>query len=279
MYRKLFFVLCMGTIFTGCSEKKQQQQMPAVAESSSLLLQTENTDSIFKKFNYPGCIELYDLKKDTVVFYNKERCLTGFIPASTFKIFNSLVALETGVIKDEHVVFKWDGIKRDYDAWNHDQDMQEAFRNSTVWFYQELARRIGKDSMDRYVKREHYGNEDIGGKIDRFWLDGNLRISPQQEIDFLKKLYLDQTGFSKRTTDIVKKISIRDSTPDYILHAKTGWGDMGNNEIGWFVGWVETKDNVYFFATNIQYPYPAPETFYQNRIDITYSVLKLYHIL
>ena len=109
----------------------------------------ERTDlyKYFDKYGHDGCCVLYDLKKDSYLKYNPIRCTERFIPASTFKIFNSLVGLETGAVKDQFEVFKWDSVKRFYDKWNQDIDMLNAFKYSCVWFYQELARRIGEEKM------------------------------------------------------------------------------------------------------------------------------------
>ncbi len=97
---------------------------------------------------------------------------TRFLPASTFKIFNALVALETGVIPDEHATFKWDGVERSVPAWNQDHDLASAISVSAVWYFQELARRIGRERMQEWIDRAKYGNQNIGGEIDSFWLNG-----------------------------------------------------------------------------------------------------------
>jgi len=134
-----------------------------------------------------------------------------------------------------------------FPQWNKDHDLQSAFKHSAVWFYQEMARRIGPERMQRYINEIAYGNRDIGGGIDRFWLDGNLRITAREQVDFLVKLYGDQLPFSQRTIKIVKDIAIAEKTDSYTLRAKTGWA----KEIGWWVGYVERGDQPYFFAMNI----------------------------
>jgi len=149
----------------------------------------ERTDfkKYFDEYGHEGCFVLYDLKNDSYLKYNSSRCAERFIPASTFKIFNSLIGLETGAVKDEFEIFKWDSIKRSYDSWNQDLDMVKAFKYSGVWYYQELARRIGEKKMQKYISSNHYGNEDICGGIDLFWLDGGIRISANEQIEMLKK--------------------------------------------------------------------------------------------
>ena len=116
-----------------------------------------------------------------------------------------------------------------------------------VWFYQDLARRIGEERMQHYVDEVGYGNQDISGGIDRFWLDGGLRITSEQQIDVLRRLYHDELPFSQRAMDIVKDILIKEKTHAYVLRAKTGWA----GQTGWLVGYLEQNGNVYFFATTI----------------------------
>ena len=240
--------------------------------SAQNIIEREDLKKFFDEYNHEGCFILYDLKKNEYLKYNPERCVERFIPASTFKIFNSLAALETGVIKDENEIIKWDGVERFIQSWNQDLNLAQAFKLSAVWFYQELARRIGEESMKEYITANHYGNEDISGGVDLFWLEGELRISPDEQIDFLKKIYNNETSFSQRSVEILKKIMIYEQTDEYILHAKTGWGMRFENQVGWFVGYVEKGDNVYFFATNLETK--NPDEGFRSRIEITYTILK-----
>lgn len=228
----------------------------------------------FKEQNVDGSFLMYDMNKKEYTAYNLERTEQQFIPASTFKIFNSLTALETGIIPDENFVIEWDSVERNNPQWNHDQNMISAFRNSTVWFYQEIARRIGEDRMKHYIDTVGYGNRDISGGIDRFWLDGGLRISQKEQVEFLKKLYNSNLPFSVRTMDIVKSIMLQEDTLGYKLRIKTGWGNMEGKEIGWLVGWFEVNKNVYVFATNIETPTPSAENFPAARKIITKNIFK-----
>lgn len=240
----------------------------AVAQSGGAAL-----GKIFEGNKLTGSFVLYDLNNNKFTRYNEQRCKQRFIPASTFKYLNSLVALETGVIRDEHDTIRWDGIKRFSPLWNQDHDLQSAFKVSAVWYYQELARRIGEKRMKDYIAKVNYGNNNISGGIDKFWLEGGLRISPEEQIGFLKKLYNGDLPFSKRAMDIVKKISIAEETPNYTLHGKTGWAVIRGVNIGWYVGYVEKDGNVFFFATNIETK-QATDNFLQARIEITRKILK-----
>jgi beta-lactamase class D len=154
-------------------------------------------------------------------------------------------------VKDEHQSFKWDGQKRPIEAWNRDQTFRSALKNSVVWVYQEIARQVGEQREAEFVKKFAYGNEDVSGRVDHFWLDGALRVTALQQVEFLKKFYLNQLPVSERSSLIVKDMLINEANSKYILRAKTGMGVSRTPSIGWWVGWVETDDDVYFFALNL----------------------------
>lgn len=227
-----------------------ESKVPQVSQSSN------DTQPDFAKhfedLDIEGSILIYDLEQNRIYQHNPERNVTPFLPASTFKIANSLIALETGVIENDVSVLTWDGISRSYPAWNRDLNMRRAFGISAVWFYQVLARRIGHERMQAWITRMNYGNQNIGSpeEIDTFWLNGELRITPQEQIQFLQRLYKNDLPFSAKTIAIVKDIMIVEQTPDYTIRAKTGWAPIA--EVGWYVGYVEQNENVYFFATNIE---------------------------
>jgi beta-lactamase class D len=211
----------------------------------------------FQELGVEGSIIIYDLKNDRTFEHNPKRNLTAFLPASTFKILNSLIALETGVITDEIAILTWDGMERTLPEWNRDLNMKEAFKLSAVWFYQVLARRIGYEKMQKWVAKAGYGNQKIGSQhdIDKFWLDGEMAITPQEQIQFIRRLYNNDLPFSERSLAIVKDMMIREQTPDYTIRAKTGWLGFEDNvtpKIGWYVGYLERDKDVYFFATNIE---------------------------
>lgn len=211
----------------------------------------------FQDLGVEGSIMIYDSNNDRTFQHNPERNTTAFLPGSTYKILNSLIALETGVISDEIAVLTWDGIQRTVPQWNRDLNMKEAIRLSAVWFYQVLARRIGHERMQQWVTQVGYGNQQIGSSedIDQFWLQGELQITPQEQIQFLRRFYNDDLPFSERSISIVKDIMTLEQTPDYTLRGKTGWvgfDDDVSPQIGWLVGYLEQEDNVYFFATNIE---------------------------
>ena len=228
----------------------------------------------YEQFNLEGSFVLYDQQKDKYIFYNQQQFKQPFSPASTFKICNTLIGLETGVIKDENFVIKWDSVVRQNPKWNGDHDLKNAFKNSTVWYYQELARRVGGEKMKYWIDKANYGNNDTSGGIDKFWLSGGLRITPEQQIDFLRKLHNNQLPFSKRSVDILKKIMIVKDTLNYVIRGKTGWAGNDKEDMGWYVGYLEKENNTYYFSNCVQTKDLDNKDFARARIEITNSILK-----
>ncbi|MCG3121142.1 MAG: Beta-lactamase OXA-10 [bacterium] len=203
-----------------------------------------------------GTFVLYDSKSDRYYRHNEKRCAERFSPCSTFKIPNALIALETGVVPDENFTIKWDSVKTPRQnfvspMWARDHDLRSAMRYSVVWYFQEVARRVGASNYKKYLQQFEYGNRDIAGGSDRFWLSNSLQISANEQIKFIRKFYSGKLGLAKRTTDVVKSIIILEQTAQYKLCGKTGAGPQANGKmLGWLVGYVETPDNVYFYALN-----------------------------
>lgn len=238
---------------------------------------TYETRDDFKRFydeyHVRGSFVLFDLRKDHYLFYNREQFHDPFIPASTFKILNSLIGLETGVIKDADFVIPWDSVARPVTAWNRDHTLRSAFQNSVVPYYQELARRVGGQRMKQWLAQAQYGNADTAGGLDRFWLTGALRITPAQQIDFLKRLYQGELPFSKRSMDLVKEIMVVRDTVDFKLRAKTGLSEQDGEQIGWYIGFLERKGNAFFFSNCIQSSDAPIPDFIRARVEITNKIL------
>jgi beta-lactamase class D len=247
---------CAKTTGTGSVVVQgQTQATPSAATQPDLA-------SYFKPFP-AGAFVLYDLKRDKYLRYNEARCRERFSPFSTYKIPNSLIGLDTGVISGPEHVIKWDKKKYPphdeetlpFKDWWQDQTLRTAIRRSVVWYYRELATAVGKPRMQEYVHGFRYGNEDVSGPINNFWLNDSLKISADEQVEFLKRLYKEELPVSKRSIQIVKEITTLEETPEYRLHGKTGGGPLGENRfLGWFVGYLETKESTYFFATEIEGP-------------------------
>ncbi len=220
----------------------------------------DSLKKIFEEKSVIGTFGLYDNGTGQFVIYNLSRFKdSAFLPASTFKIVNSLIGIETGRIVNEKMIIKWDGVVRTFPNgdtakdWNKDLTMEEAFKVSAVPYFQEVARRIGKDTMQHWLDSLKYGNHTIGNKIDMFWLDNSLLITPDEELGLVKRLYFNQLPFQKRSQEIVKKVMLQESNANYKLSYKTGYGFKRNgNALGWIVGWIEENKHPYFFVLNME---------------------------
>lgn len=242
-----------------------------------------------------ACFIMRDNNHESIHYFNKERSMQRFLPASTFKIFNSMVALETAVANDDQLTIKWDGVQR-RPEWDKDMTMREAFKVSNLPFYQEVARRIGPARMKHYIDTMKYGNMVMEGNIDNFWLNNSLQVSADEQIGLLKKMYFAELPLSERTQRIVKTMMLQEETPAYKLYYKTGTGQVNGKTIYWVVGFAEkimkvkepegsmNKSNErnypYFFAENFEMPSSdTSKNWAQIRLDIMHNVLKSYDVL
>ena len=221
-----------------CSAEEKQQERPDWAH-------------FFKEASAVGTIVVADERADggSTGIHDEARARRRYSPASTFKIPHTLFALDAGVVRDEFQVFPWDGTKRWLDTWNHDQNLRSAMRNSVLWVYQKFAREIGVEREGLYLRKIDYGNADPSG-ADPFWVEGNLSVSAQEQITFLRHLYRNELPFRIEHQRLLKDIMIVEAGRDWILRAKTGW----SGTVGWWVGWVEWPAGPVFFALNIDTP-------------------------
>lgn len=247
--------------------------------SANAAAQLPNMEKLFTESGVQGTFVLLDAQTGRTLRYKPVRARTPYIPASTYKIPNSLIALETGVVSGPEFPLAWDSTAVPRQpwwpaAWGQDHTFGTALPNSVVWYYQELARRIGPVRMQKYLDSFEYGNRKMAGGIDQFWLTGELRISAEEQVDFLRRFYFEKLGVSKRSTEIVKGALVLEQTPKYRLSGKTGWagfGDPSKPQIGWLVGYLEREGDVHFFAINIDIRNSAdPAT----RLSITKAVLR-----
>jgi beta-lactamase class D len=180
------------------------------------------------------------------------RADSAFLPASTFKIPNAAIALETGAVSGTEEAFPWDGTEHPFGGWNRDHTLRTAMPASAVPVFQEIARRIGEARMGEWLARLDYGNADVGGGIDQFWLRGDLRISAREQADFLARFVAGETPFSARTRADVADILVNERGEEWTLYAKTGWAF--EVQLGWWAGWTEHRGETYVFAMNMQMP-------------------------
>ena len=213
-----------------------------------------------KHFEAAGVSGAMVLQKDgarEILVFDAKRAATPYLPASTFKILNTLIALDTGAVAGPDEVFPYDGVPRFLPAWNADLTLRQAFAVSCVPVYQEIARRIGPERMARCVAAAGYGNADISGGIDLFWLQGGLRISALEQLDFLARLSRRELPFSANAVAVTLDVMVAETTPDYVLRAKTGWAARVSPGIGWYVGTVTRGRDTWYFALNIDIDNPA----------------------
>jgi len=253
--------------------------------SSSLLFGQTNWSQPFEECGIEGSITIYD--------YNLNKWMTNDIvdsqiptlPASTFKIVNTLIALETNVVRDEHEIIPWID---DYDTLRyghrpniyHSMSMKEAFKLSAGWAYVELAKRIGEGRYRSFLSQIGYGNVDLSIDDPDFWNFGNFAISPTNQISVLIGIYEETLPFSKQSYKTLKEMMIEEATDGFVIRAKTGWTREGGKDTGWWVGYIEKTNNVYFFATRLIKDLNEPNSnFGSCRKDITKKICKELGIL
>lgn len=247
----LFFLL----ILNSCSEQKDNSKISS--EPSPIIESPQQNihqgfQQILDAAEVNGVILIFDEKNNTYHSNDFERANQGFLPASTFKIPNSIIALETGVVEDEKTIFKWDGKERLLKIWEQDLTFKEALQKSCVPCYQDIARRVGVNRMNEYLKKLEYKNMVVdSASLDLFWLEGDSKITAMEQINFLSRLYHSQLPITPRTEKIIKEMILIDEKPTYQLSGKTGWSIREGNNLGWFVGYIEKGDERYFLATNV----------------------------
>jgi len=249
MRRFAYLVLPVISFITACSSNN-------VTEDNSL-------KKYFDSAGVTGSFGLFDNGQGQFTIYNLPAFKdSAYLPASTFKIVNSLVGLQTGRISNTDMVIKWDGITRFYPlgdtaaGWNKDLSMKEAFNASAVPYYQEVARRIGTDTMQRWLDTlgygQRYGKFKLSGNIDTFWLDNSMKVTADEQLGLVKKLYFEQLPFFKSTQLAVRNVMLQEDNSNYKLSYKTGWGFRENGQpVGWMIGWIEENKHPYFFALQV----------------------------
>ena len=237
-------------LLAGCVEPPEQGSLP-VEVGDAPPDSTADLAAFFPEGTV-GTFVLFDVQSGVTTRHNPKRAAERRTPASTFKIFNSLVALDARAVADEHEVVAWDGVERWVPSWNESQDLETAFQRSALWVYQEMARRVGRDTLQAWLDREGYGNATLSDSLEWSWIDSSLRISPDDQVAFLRRLRSGQTGFSDRAERIVKRIMIADTTGGAVLRGKTGWSWRDGENLGWWIGWLERGEETHLFALQLE---------------------------
>ena len=261
MLMKTFCALAIAFLgFAQAIEASEVREVPELA-------------AIFKAHAVTGTFVLLDPTTDTLLVSNETRARQRYVPASTFKIPNALIALDAGAVSNVDEVVPYGGKPQRLPQWEKDMNLRDAFKASSVPIFQELARRVGMERMRDAVRKLGFGNMEIGPVVDRFWLDGPLMISAVEQAEFLHRLAAGRLPFKADAVRRVKEISLVDKTDGFALHAKTGWyWQEGHQQIGWWVGWLERDGEVFPFALNIDINADADAA---KRIPIARECLKV----
>lgn len=268
------FILLFVLVLAGCA--RTITPYTYTLRSENVKFQIIDISDILKEKGVEGTVLIYDEKNNQ--YYSNDYALAKdkYCPASTFKIANTLVGLETGTIPVDHT-FKWDGKERDVVNWNQDLSLRDAFQFSCVPCYQDLARQIGVKKMRTALDSMGYPGMNVrADNVDQFWLTKDSKISPLEQVDFLKRLNTRSFSLKPETLEAFKKIAIVEDGENGKLYAKTGLSMMDGKRIdgGWYVGWIQKEKNRIYFATHIT---PTKEVsnadFMGARIDVTFSTL------
>ena len=268
---RLIVVFCfLPALFMACSPNN-------VSEDNSL-------KKYFDENKLSGCFGMFDNGHGSFTIYNSGRFSDSvYLPASTFKIVNSLIGIESGRVQDTNTVIPYDGAHRGRPECEEDMSMSKAFRLSCVQWYQQLARRIQKDTMQHWLDTlgyaRRYGKFSITNNMDSFWLDNSARVTADEQLGLVKKLYFDQLPFQKRTQSMVRGMMLFENNANYKLSYKTGWGyTEAGHAIGWIIGWIEENNHPYFFALQLE----SPDRSYDMsavRLKMLKDILKQYGFL
>lgn len=264
LFRRGIALLCALSLIVGAAGSPQL----AEARDGTAVSERPDLERFFDEAGTDGTMVVHELERNHMTVVGRARSRTRYLPSSTFKIPNSLVALEIGVAEGPDQVFN--GPREPFlvndkpflpEVCNGDITLEAAFRSSCINVYQDLARQIGLKTYRRFVRKLDYGNRNLrSAPVDWFWLEGQFGISAHEQIAFLKKLQGDDLPFSARTMRDVKRMMVAEETPDYVIHAKTGYVFTTQPAVGWWVGWVETGAATTLFALNLDITAPDHAT-------------------
>lgn len=251
----LLLSLILVPLICGCLPNRQASGQPSVFIRNNINVRSD-FQNYFDSCGVEGTMAIYDIKNEKWIVSDTVGLEIETLPASTFKIINLLIALETNTIKNENEIVKWigrtDTIKYGYrPEIYHDMSVKEAFELSAGWVFVEFSKKIGKDTYRKYLAECRYGNNNLSQIDADFWNFGDFAISPRNQVEFLKSLYEEKLPFSKRNINIVKRVMIAEQHENYVIRAKTGWTRESNINTGWWTGYIETKSGTYIFATRL----------------------------
>lgn len=266
--RRATVAVLIATVLVACSSE---------GSGETETVEQADWETIFAEHGFEGTFVLQKVGSDLIEVHDLDRARTRRLPASTFKILNSMIALETGAVADVDEVIPWDGVTRNVESWNQDHTLRSAIEVSAVWVYQELAQRVGHDRMDEWVSESGYGNGDIGGGITDFWLTGELRIAATEQLEFLRRFVEEDLPFRPEVMNQVRGILIREEGPGWTWSHKTGTALADDPALGWLVGIAENGDQTWVFALNVDLekdPGLSGEIMPSSRVDLARDLLQ-----
>ena len=220
---------------------------------------------------YEGSFVLYDLENDAWSIHDMEHATLRVAPNSTYKIYDALFGLEEEIITPENSFIAWNGKTYPFEAWNADQTLQSAMNSSVNWYFESVDEQLGAANISNYIEEIGYGNENISGDFSTYWMESSLKISPIEQVELLTRLQNNSLGFAPENINAVKDAICLSSSDAGTFYGKTGTGRVDGQDVnGWFIGYIETVDNTYFFATNIGADSDATGG---NATEITMSIL------
>ena len=220
---------------------------------------------------YEGSFVLYDLENDAWSIHDMEHATLRVAPNSTYKIYDALFGLEEEIITPENSFIAWNGETYPFEAWNADQTLQSAMNSSVNWYFESVDEQLGAANISNYIEEIGYGNENISGDFSTYWMESSLKISPIEQVELLTRLQNNSLGFAPENINAVKDAICLSSSDAGTFYGKTGTGRVDGQDVnGWFIGYIETADNTYFFATNIGADSDATGG---NATEITMSIL------
>ncbi len=217
----------------------------------SCTLNHAKIDNDLKKYfdssNVEGCFALLNNQMGNITVYNMQLDTQRLPTGTSFKIPGTLIGIQTGKIINENSTLPGDT------SVNGNPTLKEAFTNSSIPYFQTLAHEIGKDTLKFWLDSLGYGNKAINSPVDSFWLNSDLKISPDEQLGLLSKLYFEQLPFQKYAQEMVANMMLQKVDSLYKLSYTTGTGiDAENHKIAWNLGWIEENRHIYFFVTFIK---------------------------
>lgn len=245
----------VGTVGAAGCTGTDSRAAGRAAHQSAAIVDRPDWGRHFAEAGVVGTIVVVDERPGgRAMVHNPERARTRYTPASTYKLPHALFAMDAGVVADPEQVFRWDGIERTIPTWNQDHTVGLAIRTSAVWVFQTIAQELGLERARSALREIDYGSAETSEAIDRYWLDGSLTISANEQIPFLRDLHGERLPFDADHQRAVKDAMIVASGSDATLRGKTGWASGEDPSVGWWVGWAEWPDGPVFFALNIDMP-------------------------